>query len=64
MDYDKFSDDELARAIELMVTPAELMSRHVMTAILAAAEYTPQEVEEQFESGEPLNDGPCLSWNF
>ena len=64
MDYNKFSDDELARAIELMVAPDELMSRQIMTAILAAAEYTPQEVEEQLESGEPLNDGPHLSWNF
>lgn len=63
-DYETLSEDQLIRAIELMVTPDDLMSRVVMAAILSSLEYSPEEVAEQIESGERLNDGQMISWNF
>lgn len=63
-DYEALSEDQLIRAIELMVTPDDLMSRVVMAAILSSLEYSPEEVAEQLESGERLNDGQMISWNF
>lgn len=63
-DYETLSEDQLIRAIELMVTPDDLMSRVVMAAILSSLEYSPEEVAEQLESGERLNDGQMISWNF
>ncbi|MPN04701.1 hypothetical protein SDC9_151946 [bioreactor metagenome] len=64
MSYETLSDEQLIRAIELMVTSDDLISRTVMVAILSALEYSPEEVKEQLESGEPLNAGPMLSWRF
>lgn len=63
-DYETLSEDQLIRAIELMVTPDDLMSRVVMAAILSSLEYSPEEVSEQLESGDSLNDGQMISWNF
>lgn len=62
--YPDFSEQELSCAIELMATPDDLMSRVVMEAILSSLEYSPEEVAEQLESGERLNDGQMISWNF
>ena len=63
-DFDSFTNDELARAIELMVTPEELRSRQIMIAILKAADFTAREVKDQIFCGETLFDGPSVSWTF
>ncbi len=62
--FDSLSEKELARAIELLVSPDQLMSREVMSAIIGALGFTPDEVHEQLEENVPLNDGPMIRWNF
>ena len=62
--FELFTDAELARAIELMVTPSELKSRPLMIAILKAADFSACEVREQISSGEQLFDGNSVSWTF
>lgn len=62
--FGQFDADELARAIELMVAPEDLVQPEVMAAILKELGYTPEEVENQLESGEKLDDGPALVWKF
>ena len=62
MKYADFSLEQLAHAIELMVSPADLAQHEVMVAILQALSYTPEEVAEQLASGEKLDDGPGLVW--
>lgn len=59
----KFEDltlDELKRGVELLVSPEELTERAVLTAILNALEFIPQDVLDQIKTGEPLNAGPVL----
>ena len=63
-EYKNFTDEELARAIELMVTPEELKSRPLMIAILKAADFTASEVREQITRGEQLFNGQPVSWSF
>lgn len=60
--FELFSDEELAHAIELMIPPEELRSRSIMIALLKAAEFSAKEVREQICDGEQLFDGPSLSW--
>ena len=55
--YEKFTDAELVRAVELMVSPEDLTIREVAEAILKTLSYTPEEIEDQLESGEYLNAG-------
>ena len=50
-DFESFTNDELARAIELMVAPEELRSRQIMIAILKAADFTAREVKDQIFCG-------------
>jgi hypothetical protein len=63
-DLDSLTDKELARAIELLVSPDQLMSRDVMCGIIGSLGFTPEEVCEQLTENEPLNDGPMIRWNF
>lgn len=62
MNYEKFTDAELVRAVELMVSPEDLTIRGVAEAILKALSYTPEEIEDQLESGEYLNAGACFDF--
>lgn len=62
--FSAFSCQELARAIELLVAPEQLMSREVMSAIIASLGFTPVEVREQLTENVPLNDGPMIRWSF
>jgi len=62
--FDNFSDQQLARAIELMISPDDLMSRSVMTSILSTFGFSPDEVREQLLENVPLNDGQSVSWSF
>lgn len=63
-EWANITDKELARAIELMVEPGDLMERRVMIAVLEACDHRPEDVKSQLESGEQLHDGAMLSWNF
>lgn len=62
--FENLSDAELARGIELLVSPEELRSRPVMLAILKAADFTPEEVADQIAEGVPVFAGPAVSWTF
>jgi hypothetical protein len=61
--YAKFTDAELVRAVELMVSPEDLTIREVAEAILKALSYTPEEIKDQIESGEYLNAGAYFDFN-
>ena len=60
--YANFTNEQLAHAIELMVSPDDLAQADVMVAILKALSFTPEEIAAQLESGEKLDDGPGLVW--
>lgn len=62
-DFGSLSLAELKRGVELLVSPDELTEREVLTAILKALEFEPQDVIDQIKEGVPLNAGPylCLS---
>ena len=62
--FDKFSNKELARAIELMIAPSDLGSRQTMIAILESQDFTPEEVKDQLAMNQQLNCGPMLAWSF
>ena len=57
-EYKNFTDAELIRAVELMVSVDDLGIREVDEAILAVFGYSSEEVREQLDSGECLNDRP------
>lgn len=62
--FDKFSNKELARAIELMIAPSDLGSRQTMIAILESQDFTPIEVRGQLKENEPLHNLQRLVWSF
>ena len=62
--FERFTDAELARAIELMITPDDLKSRTLMIAILKAADFSAREVREQIMSNEQLFNGRAVRWSF
>jgi hypothetical protein len=61
--YAKFTDAELVRAVELMVSPEDLTIREVAEAILKTLSYTPEEIEDQLKSGEFLNAGAYFNFD-
>ena len=61
--FEDLSVDELKRGVELLVSPDELVEREVLTAILKALDFIPQDILDQIKSGEPLNAGPVLCLN-
>ena len=60
MNYTEISNDELAKAIALLVRPDWLSDRAVMIAILRALKITPQKVRKQLEKGVPAHKGPYI----
>ena len=56
-----YSDDELLRAVGLMVRPEWLRERAVMVAILRVLDYNGEDVAEVLAGGQPLHDGPQLA---
>lgn len=62
--FDKISNTELARAIELMIAPSDLGSRQTMIAILESQDFTPEEVKYQLKENEPLHNFQRLVWDF
>lgn len=57
-EYKNFTNAELIRAVELMVSKDDLMIREVDEALLAVFGYSSTEIREQLDSGECLNDRP------
>ena len=55
--WDTFTDAELVRAVELMISPDDLTIRGAALALFAVFSYTPEEVREQLDSGEYFNGG-------
>lgn len=62
--FEDLSVEQLKRGVELLVSPDELVERDVLTAILKALEFIPQDVLDQIKTGEPLNAGPMLCLNL
>ena len=72
--WETFTDAELAKAVELMVTPADLTIRGAALALLKVLDLTPEDVREQLAKDEYFNDGavffgldteePGIYWNF
>ena len=61
MDYTEFSNQDLAKAISLIVRPEQLSDRAVMIAVLRALEISPKDVREAVEFGEPAFEGAHIS---
>ena len=59
--WDKLTTAELARGVELMITPDDLTIREVAIAIFTAFGYDPADVQEIITSGEYLNAGAVFS---
>lgn len=59
---DNFTDEQLVRAVELMVSPDDLTIREVAEAVLRTLGYTPAEIAAQLASGEHLNAGECFQF--
>jgi hypothetical protein len=62
-DFETLSLSELKKGVELLVSPEELTEREVLTAILKALDFEPQDVIDQIKEGVPLNAGPYLCLN-
>ena len=54
-EYKNFTDAELVRAVELMISKDDLKIRDVAETLLAKFGYTKEEVSDQLASGEYLN---------
>ena len=59
--FEDLSMDELKRGVELLVSPCELCERNILTNILKALDFIPQDVLDQIKDGTPLNAGPVLN---
>lgn len=62
--FDKFTRSELARAIELMISPTDLGSRTVMIAILKSQDFEPSEIKAQLRKKEPMHFDKRIEWNY
>ena len=58
--FEMFTDDELVRGVELMISPSDLKIREVAIALFDAMGYSPSDVRAQLDSGVPLSDGPVF----
>lgn len=61
INWDNMTTAELARGVELMITPDDLTIREVAIAIFTAFGYDPADVQEIITSGEYLNAGAVFS---
>lgn len=55
MNYKNLTDEELIKAVELMIAKDDLKIREVAEALLSVFEYTEEEIKDQLSSGEYLN---------
>ena len=55
--WETFTDAEITRAVELMISPEDLSIRDAALALFAVFGYTPEDVREQLDSGEYFNAG-------
>lgn len=55
MNYKNLTDEELIKAVELMIAKDDLKIREVAEALLSVFEYTEEEIKDQLQSGEYLN---------
>lgn len=53
--YKNFTDKELIKAVELMISKDDLCIREAAEALLAVFDYTADEIKDQLKSGEYLN---------
>ena len=60
--WDNFTDEELQKALTLMVRPEWMKERKVVRAVLVALDYNADDVAEVLASGQPLHDGLPGKW--
>jgi len=58
--WETLTDAELAKAVELMVSPDDLTIRGAAIALLKEFDLTPEDVRKQLDSGEYFNSGACF----
>lgn len=59
--WDTFTDAEITRAVELMISPDDLTIRGAALALFAVFGYTPEDVREQLDRGEYFNAGAVFA---
>jgi hypothetical protein len=59
--WDAFSDAEITRAVELMISPDDLTIRGAALALFAVFGYTPEDIREQLDSGKYFNAGAVFT---
>lgn len=59
--WDSFTDEEITRAVELLISPDDLTIRGAALALFAVFGYTPEDVREQLDSGEYFNAGAVFT---
>ena len=60
--FSDFSDYEITRGVELMISPEDLKIREVGIALFDVFGYTPEEVLAQISKNEPLSEGPMFDF--
>ncbi|MGE4300810.1 MAG: hypothetical protein AB7F40_04315 [Victivallaceae bacterium] len=60
--FSDFSDYEITRGVELMISPDDLKIREVGIALFDVFGYTPEEVFAQITKNEPLSEGPMFDF--
>ena len=61
--YKQFSDEELIKAVELMVSKDDLKIRDIAEMLLNAFDYSAAEITEQLSTGEYLSNAEPLMLN-
>jgi hypothetical protein len=56
LNWNSLSDEELARAVELLISPSDLAIREVAILLLESLDFTPEEAKGYLDSGCYLND--------
>lgn len=54
-EYKKFTNEEIIKAVELMICKDDLKIREAAEALLSVFDYTADEIKCQLKSGEYLN---------
>lgn len=54
-EYSNFTDEELVKAVELMICKDDLKIRQAAEALLSVFDYTADEIRDHLKSGEYLN---------
>lgn len=60
--WDDIADDQLVKALSLMIKPEWLKERNVAISILENVGYNASDASEVLGDGKPLHDGPMMDF--